>query len=196
MLHGSQFSGAISLHDIKAYLNEAEISNLVTAFDPTLTAVPCLPGEFNQVILNLAVNAAHAIADARGTDSTNKGTLTVTTRRIEGWAEVRVTDTGTGIPESVRPHIFDAFFTTKEVGRGTGQGLTLAHAVITEKHGGTIRFETEMGQGTTFILQLPLAAPKNTNGRSQSSSASVPACAGIASNQSGAAHPGAAPGNL
>ncbi len=172
------------------------VADLVTDFDPALTAVPCLPGEFNQVILNLVVNAAHAITDALGHGTTSKGTLTVTTRRIDGWAEVRLTDTGTGIPESARPHIFEPFFTTKDVGRGTGQGLAIAHSVIADKHGGTIRFETEMGKGTTFILQLPLVAPQNTNGRSQSSSARVPACARNASTGAGAAHPGAAPGNL
>lgn len=135
------------------------VADLVTEFDPTLTAVPCLPGEFNQVILNLVVNAAHAIGDALKPGVTSKGTLTVTTRRIERWAEVRISDTGTGIPESARPHIFEPFFTTKDVGRGTGQGLAIAHSVITDKHGGTIRFETEVGRGTTFILRLPLVAP-------------------------------------
>jgi PAS domain S-box-containing protein len=135
------------------------VAELVTEFDPTLSAVPCLPGEFNQVILNLVVNAAHAITDGLGTNAGTKGKLTIITRRIGPWAEVRITDTGTGIPESARPHIFEQFFTTKEVGRGTGQGLAMAHSVITQKHGGTIAFETEVGKGTTFILRLPLVVP-------------------------------------
>ena len=135
------------------------VADLVTDFDNSLTDVPCLPGEFNQVILNLVVNAAHAIGDVLGPGATSKGTLTVTTRRIEAWAEVRITDTGAGISESVRPHIFEPFFTTKDVGRGTGQGLAIAHSVVRDKHGGTIRFETEIGKGTTFVLRLPLVAP-------------------------------------
>ena len=72
--------------------------------------------------------------------------------------EIRIRDTGSGIPAGIRERIFDPFFTTKEVGRGTGQGLTISHDVITEKHGGTLTFETEEGVGTTFIIRLPLAS--------------------------------------
>jgi two-component system, NtrC family, sensor kinase len=71
-----------------------------------------------------------------------------------------VSDTGGGIPEAIRSKIFDPFFTTKEVGKGTGQGLAIAHSVIVQKHRGTIHFESEMGKGTTFIIQLPLAEGK------------------------------------
>lgn len=132
------------------------VADAVTEFDPQLPAVRCLPGEFNQVILNLVVNAAHAIADVK-TRGTTKGRLTLSTRRDGDWAEVRVRDTGTGIPEAVRGRIFTPFFTTKEVGRGTGQGLAIAHTVIVKKHGGTLEFETEEGQGTTFIIRMPIA---------------------------------------
>jgi signal transduction histidine kinase len=132
------------------------VAELVTEFDPVLPAVPCLLGEFNQVILNLVVNAAHAIADVVGDGGKGKGILTVKTRRDGDWAEVRIGDTGTGIPESVRDKIFDPFFTTKGVGKGTGQGLAIAHAVVVEKHGGSITLETEVGRGTTFIIRLPI----------------------------------------
>ncbi|HZO91988.1 MAG TPA: ATP-binding protein, partial [Chthonomonadaceae bacterium] len=70
--------------------------------------------------------------------------------------EIRIADTGTGIPEAVRPRIFDPFFTTKEVGKGTGQGLAIARSIIVDKHGGTLEFETDIGRGTTFIIRLPL----------------------------------------
>jgi signal transduction histidine kinase len=135
------------------------VADLVTEFDTTLTSVPCLPGEFNQVILNLVINASHAIADKLGPGATSKGTITVTTRRVEPWAEVRITDSGTGIPESARDHIFVPFFTTKVVGRGTGQGLAICRSVIVDKHGGTIGFETEIGRGTTFTVRIPLVPP-------------------------------------
>jgi PAS domain S-box-containing protein len=132
------------------------VAELNTDFDRNLPAVPCLPGEFNQVILNLIVNAAHAIGDAvAGTDG--RGTIRVTTRRMAEWAEVRISDTGTGIPEHVQPKIFEPFFTTKEVGKGTGQGLPIARSVIVDKHGGTIVFETRKNIGTTFIIRLPLS---------------------------------------
>ncbi|MDP3071015.1 MAG: ATP-binding protein [Opitutaceae bacterium] len=132
------------------------VADLVTEFDASLPPVSCLPGEFNQVILNLVVNACHAITDVVGAGGTSKGTITISTRRDGEWVEVRVRDSGTGIPEPARARIFDPFFTTKGVGKGTGQGLAIAHAVIVEKHGGTIHFETEMGQGTTFIIRIPL----------------------------------------
>jgi signal transduction histidine kinase len=131
------------------------VAEVVTDFDASLRDVPCLPGDFNQVILNLVVNASYAIAE--GAILGAKGVITVTTRRVGQWAEIRIRDTGSGIPEKIRGRIFDPFFTTKPVGKGTGQGLAIAHSVVVDKHGGTIHFETEMGKGTTFIVRLPLA---------------------------------------
>jgi signal transduction histidine kinase len=131
------------------------VAELTTDLDPELPLVPCVGGEFNQVILNLIVNATHAISDVvRG--SNQKGSIRIGTRRDGGWAEVRVSDTGAGIPEGIRARIFTPFFTTKEVGKGTGQGLAMAHSVIVKKHQGTIRFESETGVGTTFVVRLPL----------------------------------------
>ncbi len=130
-------------------------ADVVTEFDADLPPVPCLPGDLSQVILNLVINAAHAIADVVK-DSGEKGLITLSTCRIGDWAEIRITDTGTGIPEAARSRIFDPFYTTKEVGRGTGQGLSLAHSIIVEKHGGQISFDTQVGKGTTFLLRLPL----------------------------------------
>ncbi len=131
------------------------VAELTTDLDPELPPVPCVAGEFNQVILNLIVNAAYAIGDVvRGSD--RKGSIRIGTRRDGEWVEVRVSDTGAGIPEDIRARIFTPFFTTKEVGKGTGQGLAMAHAVIVKKHQGTIRFESEIGVGTTFVVRLPL----------------------------------------
>ncbi|MEK6642068.1 MAG: PAS domain S-box protein [Nitrospirota bacterium] len=131
------------------------IADLTTDLAPDLPLVPCLLGQFNQVILNMIVNATHAIADVvKGTGG--KGTISITTRSVDGWAEIRITDSGTGIPEEIRRKIFDPFFTTKEVGKGTGQGLAIAHSVIVDKHRGTITLESAVGQGATFIVRLPL----------------------------------------
>jgi len=121
-----------------------------------LPLVPCLIGEFNQVMLNLIVNAAHAIADAAKEGLREKGTITIRTYRRGDWAEIAVEDTGIGIPGEFRSRIFEPFFTTKAVGQGTGQGLTLAHSVIVKRHQGQIWFETEVGRGTTFFVRLPL----------------------------------------
>ena len=137
------------------------VADLITEFANDLPTVPCIVGEFNQVVLNLVVNAAHAIGDVvakAGGNSGGKGTITVTTRRTDDHVEIRIRDSGTGIPESARSKIFDPFFTTKGVGKGTGQGLYIAHTVVVKKHGGTLTFETELGKGTTFIIRLPLTA--------------------------------------
>jgi PAS domain S-box-containing protein len=132
------------------------VSEVITDFDPDLPPVPCLRGEFGQVILNLLVNATHAIADAIKENKGQKGIITVSTGSEGPWAEVRITDTGTGIPVESRNKIFDPFYTTKEVGLGTGQGLAIAHNVIVDKHGGSLTFDTTMGVGTTFLIRLPL----------------------------------------
>jgi signal transduction histidine kinase len=133
-------------------------AEVVEDFDWDIPQAHCVAGEINQVILNLIVNAAHAIGDANRNRGGGLGTITVSTRRDADWAEIRVKDTGSGIPEAIRSKIFDPFFTTKEVGKGTGQGLSLAHTAVVKNHGGTIHFETELGEGTTFIVRLPMEA--------------------------------------
>jgi two-component system, NtrC family, sensor kinase len=136
------------------------VADLETDLEPSLPLVECFPGEINQVFLNLVVNAAHAIEAVVG-GSGDKGRIHVQTRALEGWVEIRMRDTGAGIPEPVRDKIFLPFFTTKAVGKGTGQGLAIVHSVIA-KHGGEVRFETELGQGTTFIVRLPIQASPAT----------------------------------
>ncbi len=135
------------------------VAEVRTEFDAALPAVTCLPGEFNQVILNMLVNAAHAIGDVVGAGAGGKGTITVSTRAVGEFAEIRISDTGGGITPEIRAKIFDPFFTTKAVGRGTGQGLAIAHDVIVNKHGGSIALESEPGKGATFIIRIPLMPP-------------------------------------
>jgi PAS domain S-box-containing protein len=131
------------------------VADLVTEFGE-LPLVTCHGGQINQVILNLVVNAAHAIGDSvKGTN--NKGVITVRTFMEDEDAVITIADTGGGIPESVQKRIFEPFFTTKEVGRGTGQGLSIARNVI-KAHQGSLVFETVTGQGTTFYVRLPLVA--------------------------------------
>ncbi len=155
------------------------VAEVFTDLDAALPAVPCHPGEFNQVILNLLVNAAHAVGDRVAAEpAPAKGTITVSTRSEGEWAAVRVADTGTGIPEAVRPKVFDPFFTTKPVGKGTGQGLAIAHAVIVQKHGGEIDFESEVGRGTTFIIRLPLGRSTGVRGSEARRRAALAAAGG------------------
>jgi len=135
--------------DVKTYFGE-------------LPMVPCLAGEFNQAILNLIINAAHAIGDVVGHGAGKKGLITLRTRRDGEWVEISIQDTGIGIPESIASRVFEPFFTTKAVGRGTGQGLTLVHGVVVKKHGGKIWFETKEKKGTTFFIRLPLNDTKKS----------------------------------
>jgi signal transduction histidine kinase len=134
------------------------VADVETQLDPNLPPVPCLAGEINQVLLNLLVNAAHAIADVVKGKEGARGTITISSRHDGDYVEIAVADTGTGIPEFAREKVFDPFFTTKEVGKGTGQGLMLAQTVVVKKHGGRIWFDTELGSGTTFFVRLPISA--------------------------------------
>lgn len=126
-------------------------------FDPDLPPVPCLRDDVGNAILNLIVNAAHAVAEVvNAHEGTPKGRITVSTRRLGAFAEICVADTGNGIPAQIRDRVFDPFFTTKPVGVGTGQGLAIAYATVVEQHRGEIFFESEPGRGTTFHVRLPL----------------------------------------
>ena len=120
-----------------------------------LPPVTCYVNDISQMVLNLVVNAAHAIEDVvKG--SNTKGTIEVRTRQVGEHVIISVSDTGGGIPDAIAQHIFEPFFTTKEVGKGTGQGLALAWSVVNEKHGGELSFKTRIGEGTTFFVRLPI----------------------------------------
>jgi len=139
------------------------VARMETDFDPNLPAVPCFRAELNQVILNMIVNSAHAIAEANADNSSRQGTIRIGTYHQDNWAIIRISDTGAGIPEGIRHKIFDLFFTTKGPGKGSGQGLAISHSVIVEKHKGTLELESQEGKGTTFIIGLPLGAEPDEN---------------------------------
>jgi signal transduction histidine kinase len=120
-----------------------------------LPPVRCYVGELNQAVLNLVVNAAHAIEDVVH-DTGARGRITVRTQRDGDDAIISIADTGSGIPEAIRDRIYDPFFTTKQVGRGTGQGLAIVRSVVVDKHHGRLTFETELGKGTRFHVRLPI----------------------------------------
>lgn len=132
------------------------VAEMETHLDPNLPMVECLPGELNQVILNIIVNAAHAIEDAKDADRTHKGKITIRTQHADGLVHISITDTGLGIPKDIQSKIFEPFFTTKDVGKGTGQGLAIAYSVIVDKHHGSILVESEPGKGSTFTIKLPI----------------------------------------
>jgi PAS domain S-box-containing protein len=121
--------------------------------DNSLPRIPVYSGQMKQAVLNLIVNAAHAIAEKKSED---KGTITISTKLEGKNVKVVVRDTGTGIPEDIIEKVFDPFFTTKTVGKGTGQGLSLVHSVIIDGHGGTLHVDSTPGKGTEFIFTLPI----------------------------------------
>ncbi|MCU7842392.1 MAG: DUF3365 domain-containing protein [Candidatus Thiodiazotropha sp. (ex Monitilora ramsayi)] len=153
---------SLALEDINRLINNAVAvsknewkytADTSLKLDPDLPQVECLGGELSQVLLNLIVNAAHAIKSA---EYESKGLITISSHQVDEYVEVRVADNGTGIPVAIRDSIFNPFFTTKDVGKGTGQGLAIAQDIVAVKHQGELFFETEEGVGTTFIIRLPL----------------------------------------
>lgn len=135
------------------------VADTITDLSPDLPLVPCVVDAFGQAVLNLVINAAHAIEDSIKRGDARRGVITVRTRPEGDMAVVEVSDTGTGIPADVRDRVFEPFFTTKAVGRGTGQGLAIVQQIIVQKHRGRVDFLTEEGRGTTFRLWLPLVPP-------------------------------------
>jgi signal transduction histidine kinase len=132
------------------------VADLELNLEESLPSVFCSVNEINQVVLNMIVNASHAIQDVVG-KSGNKGKITVKTHSLgNDQVEISISDTGAGIPTEIRDKIFDPFFTTKEVGKGTGQGLSIAHNFIVSHHHGSIKFDSTEGQQTTFHIILPI----------------------------------------
>jgi PAS domain S-box-containing protein len=129
------------------------VAKVNTDFE-ALPPVVCNIGELNQVFLNLIVNAAHAIHDA-GKDA-ETGEIHIGTSLEGNTAIIRVRDNGCGIPEDNISKLYDPFFTTKEVGRGTGQGLSIAHSIVVDKHSGNIDVSSRLGEGTEFVLRVPI----------------------------------------
>lgn len=134
------------------------VANLHTDLDEHMPEAKCLIAEINQVLLNLIVNAADAIAEKNG-EGGPPGNITVRTRYEGKWIYIEVEDDGAGMPDEIRNRIFDPFFTTKEVGKGTGQGLTISHNVIVNMHHGTLDVQSRRGEGTCFIVGIPVDPP-------------------------------------
>ena len=135
------------------------VAELETRYADDLPALYCMRDMIGQVILNLVVNAAHAVADTLQSGVRDKGNICITVERAgERHIAISVADDGSGIPEAIRGRIFDPFFTTKPVGKGTGQGLAIVYSTVVDKHGGEIRCDSEVGRGTCFTMRLPLSA--------------------------------------
>jgi PAS domain S-box-containing protein len=129
------------------------IAEIETDFAADIDMIECYPNELNQVFLNLIVNAAHAIEETKK----GMGAIRITTHTLNtNYIEILIQDNGAGIAAENQEKVFNLFFTTKEVGKGTGQGLNLSYSIIVEKHHGKLFFESTLGDGTTFHIQLPI----------------------------------------
>lgn len=134
------------------------VASIEFDLDPNLGMIEVLPAEISQVFINMIVNAADAIIDKIGDEPNELGAIRIATRNEGNHACIEFADSGVGIPLEIQKQIFGKFFTTKEVGKGTGQGLAISNEVIAEKHGGHIQVISEEGVGTTFVLTIPRAA--------------------------------------
>lgn len=132
------------------------VADLKLSLEPNLPLVPVILDEINQVILNMIVNSSHSIEEKSKKDSSVQGEINISTKSSQKYIEIIIKDNGLGIPKEKISRIFDPFYTTKDVGKGTGQGLAIAHNIIVVKHSGKISVSSVEGKGTTFIIQLPL----------------------------------------
>ena len=148
--HAIEVAVAVSRHEWKY------VAELRTEFAEGLPLVPCVLDEFNQVMINLIINAAHTIGEALKKHGRESGLIIIRTRAEADYAVVEVVDDGMGIPDGIKDRIFEPFFTTKELGKGSGQGLAIVHTVVVNKHHGSIEVDSEPDHGTTFRLRLPL----------------------------------------
>ena len=131
-------------------------AELITDFDKTIGKVNVIPQDMGRVILNLITNAFYAVNEKKQQEKDFKPSVSVTTKKMGGHVEIKVTDNGNGIPKKVLDKIFQPFFTTKPTGQGTGLGLSMSYDIVTKGHGGELKVETKDGEGTTFCINLPL----------------------------------------
>lgn len=138
------------------------VSDVILDLQDDVPPVNCMGDEIGQVILNMLVNAAHAISEKLGENpEEEKGIINISTEKEEEYAKITIRDNGAGIPDEILDKIFDSFFTTKEAGRGTGQGLAIARNIIEANHGGSISVTSKTGEGACFTIKLPInGSPK------------------------------------
>lgn len=134
------------------------IADLKTDLDPSIKTIIGQANEIGQVLLNIIINATHSISEA-ARNTARRGIILITSENIEDGVKISIHDNGTGIPKDIHNKIFNLFFTTKTIGKGTGQGLAIAYDIVVKKHFGRISFNSEPGKGTTFHVIFPFATP-------------------------------------
>ncbi len=150
----------LTYHGLRAK-DKSFYASFKTDFDHSLGKVNVISQDIGRVVLNLLTNAFYVVNEKSSfakasADKSYEPTVTVSTKRIDDKVEIRVTDNGNGIPQKVLDKIFQPFFTTKPTGQGTGLGLSLSYDIVTKGHGGELTVETKAGEGSTFIISLPV----------------------------------------
>ncbi len=148
-------------HRLKA--NELRPAIEIVTNYGNLPQVECFPGQLNQVFMNILANGIDALDESNHGRNfeeikANPNCITITTSVADNLVKIAIADNGQGMSESVKEKIFDHLFTTKAVGKGTGLGLAIARQIIEEKHGGAINVNSQLGEVTEFVIQLPLSA--------------------------------------
>lgn len=155
-LQEGNLNAAIESTVIVARNQWKHVAELTVDLDPNLPLVPCNLSAVNQALLNLVVNAVHAIESSKREGEL--GRIRISSRSFDDHVEIAVEDDGPGVPAEIQDRIFDPFFTTKEIGKGTGQGLAISHRIVHKMHGGTLTYEPVRGRpGARFVIRLPLA---------------------------------------
>jgi signal transduction histidine kinase len=145
----------LSYHGLRAK-DKSFNATIKTDFEPSLQSINTISQDLGRVILNLLTNAFYAVNEKKQQNPTGyEPTVLVTTKNLGGQLEIKVADNGNGIPKKVIDKIFQPFFTTKPTGQGTGLGLSMSYDIITQGHGGELKVETKVGEGTEFIILLP-----------------------------------------
>jgi signal transduction histidine kinase len=127
-----------------------------------LPTVECFAGPINQVFMNILSNAIDALEDANSRQNCqemleNPSQIRIATELVGNFVEIKIADNGPGITEQVKQQIFDTFFTTKPIGKGTGMGLSISYQIIVERHKGELYCTSEVGKGTEFTIRIPIA---------------------------------------
>lgn len=146
-------------HRMKPHHDHSEIS--VVKEYGQLPKISCFPGQLNQVFMNILVNAIDAIEERQEQDQLAQrpcepGCITIQTTVVDGWAKIVVRDNGIGMSETAARPIFNPFYTTKPVGKGTGMGLSISYQIVVKNHGGKLDCFSQPGEGTQFVIQIPI----------------------------------------
>ena len=163
---GIESTVLILQHRLKA-TSERPAIELIRGYGQ-LPLVECYPGQLNQMFMNILANAIEALEESNANRSNQDlqkypNRITIHTSINDQWVKIAIVDNGPGIPESIRPRIFDPFFTTKPIGKGAGMGMSISYQIVTEKHGGKLECFSTVGEGTEFVIQIPIAQQSLSN---------------------------------